>query len=109
MISLWIILALLVTHFIADFFIQTEHQALNKSKNLEPLARHCATYAICFLPFGFTFAVITGLLHGLVDYNTSRMAGKYWQAGESRKFFQVIGFDQLLHGVCLVSLYFILA
>ncbi len=108
MISLTTLLALFAVHFIADFFVQTEHQALNKSKNIWPLARHCITYAICFLPFGIVFAILTGMMHMVVDYATSKMTSSLWAKGETRKFFQVIGLDQFLHAASLVTMYVIL-
>ncbi|AFN37477.1 hypothetical protein pp2_244 [Vibrio phage phi-pp2] len=108
MISLGTLIALFAVHFIADFFVQTEHQAMNKSKDIWPLARHCLTYALCFLPFGIMFAIVTGILHMVVDYMTSRMTSSLWAKGETRKFFQVIGFDQFLHAVSLVTMYVIL-
>ncbi|CAM0077753.1 membrane protein [Vibrio phage D485] len=108
MIELHILIALFAVHFIADFFVQTEHQALNKSKNMWPLVRHCITYGLCFLPFGAVFAILTGMLHIVVDYATSRMTSKLWAKGETRKFFQVIGLDQFLHAISLVTVYVIL-
>lgn len=108
MIDVNIVLALFAVHFIADFFIQTEHQAMNKSKSIWPLTRHCITYGLCFLPFGVVFAFMTGLLHIVVDYATSRMTASLWAKGETRRFFQVIGFDQFLHAISLVGVYYIL-
>ncbi|AGN30304.1 hypothetical protein VPFG_00305 [Vibrio phage nt-1] len=105
MISLTTLIALFTVHFIADFFVQTEHQAMNKSKSILPLARHCFTYALCFLPFGIVFAILTGILHMVVDYCTSKMTSSLWAKGETRKFFQVIGFDQFLHAISLVAMY----
>ncbi len=109
MITLTTLFWLFAVHFVADFFVQTEHQALNKSSNFEALARHCATYTICFLPFGFTFAIATGILHIIVDYNTAKWTSQLWAKGETRKFFQVVGFDQFLHAISLVFAYVLFA
>lgn len=69
---------MLVAHFIGDFVLQTGNQALNKSKDNWALTRHVASYSLCFLPWGFWFAVVTFILHWATDYCTSRQSSKYW-------------------------------
>ncbi|CAL9970061.1 membrane protein [Vibrio phage D479] len=92
-------------HYVADFWFQTEHQALNKSKSIWPLARHCATYALPFVIFGIDFAIFTGVMHFVTDFVTSRVSAYYWKRGETRRFFQVIGYDQLIHTISLLVAY----
>lgn len=87
-----------VVHFVADFIFQTDWQAKNKSSSLEALARHVFIYSLCFyICFGFQFFLITFALHFLIDYNTSRISKRLWEAQDSHMFFVVVGFDQLLH------------
>lgn len=121
--SLTIPISLLVTHFVADFILQSDWMALNKSKNNKALYLHAFVYSLCFLPFGFWFFLATFFMHFTTDYYTSRITSKLWffkpwqtmtfegennqteerivswvQSGGSRHwFFVMIGFDQLLH------------
>lgn len=93
-ISLW----LLTIHFVADFILQSDWMALNKSKRLGALLCHAAVYSLAFAPFyGMVFAGLTFVLHAAQDAGTSRINAKLWQAGQRHWFFVGIGADQLLH------------
>lgn len=105
---LWQFVALLAVHWLADFVLQTHWQASNKSKRLDALGRHVATYTIVlgiFAPFIFDdiglamikFVVINGLLHFATDYFTSRWSSKLYAKQDWHNFFVVIGFDQFAH------------
>lgn len=102
--ALAIILLVCTIHYVADFWIQTEHQAQCKSFCNKALAIHCALYALPFLIFGWQFALITGLLHFATDYVSSRWSKHFFDSNEIRKGFQVVGLDQLVHMVCLFVL-----
>ena len=104
MISVNLLLLLIVIHYVADFWLQTEWMATNKSTNTDALILHCMIYSIPFLWFGIEFAVLTGLMHYITDFTTSRVASYYHKQGKTRKFFQVIGIDQTIHMFCLVLL-----
>lgn len=122
--SLEAFLALLLTHFAADFMLQTPWQAANKSSNNYALAMHVYTYTIALLfispiLFGFTtkcllFCIINGMLHFATDYYTSRLTKHLWSLVQSEtsvdkkgwavhNFFVAIGLDQLIHQFCLAS------
>lgn len=118
-------LSILVTHFIADWYLQSDWMALNKSKHWDVLLIHGAVYALCFWPlWGSQFAALTFLSHIAVDFVTSRMTATWWfidllepvegttgsnsllyptyefarvYPWKRRKFFLTIGFDQLIH------------
>lgn len=108
-ITLWVI----ISHYIADFLVQTEWQATNKSKNNKALASHAIEYTciITILIFAFNFgltqthssqsfwlfATITFISHFVTDYITSRESNKLYEQKKIRRFWYVIGFDQLLH------------
>jgi hypothetical protein len=92
----WQLVALLATHFVGDFVLQTNFQASNKNKRLDALSLHVATYtATLFLGavilFGsmsaITFAVLNGILHFATDYITSRASYKFWADQNWRPFF----------------------
>lgn len=97
------IIALAWLHFFADFVIQSEEMALNKHKSNRALLQHCAVYATPFslycisdLCIGILFAVLTGVLHFMVDYITSRI-NVHLLNKKKRLFFMGVGFDQATH------------
>lgn len=108
MIDLKTIIIILVLHFIADFVLQTNWMAVNKSKNNLALFVHVAVYSAVFCFVGLIYAVINGILHFIVDFITSRITSKLWKEQNYRLFFTVIGLDQTLHFVCLFSTYILI-
>ena len=44
------LLALLTTHFVADFVLQSDWMVQNKSKRWGALAAHVSVYTLAFLP-----------------------------------------------------------
>jgi hypothetical protein len=114
---------IILVHFVADFLLQTEEMAVNKSKDNYALFSHVLTYSTVWLfasclILGITrphettswyvensilFFGATFLLHYWTDYFTSRITSKKFANKEYyAKFpgfgaFAVIGFDQVLH------------
>jgi hypothetical protein len=95
-------LAIFWLHFIADFILQTDEMALNKSHSFKWLTLHTLTYGIPFLLFGWKYTMINSALHWVVDCATSRMTAHLWKLGERHWFFVVIGLDQAIHMTFLV-------
>lgn len=95
---------LMTVHFIADFILQNDWMATNKSKRWDALALHVAIYAACFVPWGLPFVLKLGALHFVTDAITSRVTSYLWQKQARHWFFVVIGFDQWLHMVQLAWL-----
>ncbi len=108
---LWAYQALLATHWVGDFVVQTNWQAANKSKNNRALLHHVlfytgclgATSAVLFFPGmrWLIFIIGNGALHFATDYWTSRWSAPLFEKQDLRKFFMVVGFDQLIHQVTL--------
>lgn len=108
-------LALLATHWIADFVLQTHWQASNKSKRGDALALHVLTYSAVLLVgsiaiFGtdlagkaIAFTALNGALHFITDYFTSRASSRFYAKQDWHNFFVVIGFDQLIHQITLAG------
>lgn len=92
-----VLFALLSIHFVADFVLQNDWMAINKSKRWDALTVHVGIYAACFFWFGVQFMALTFIAHFVQDAITSRITARLWQAEQRHWFFVVIGFDQLLH------------
>lgn len=110
------IMLIIMVHWVADFVMQNEEWALNKSKDNEALLKHTITYSIMWffalLPyFGLgdilLFTLITFLAHTITDYFTSRwVSGKFQRKEMGSEIpnlgaFSCIGADQVLHYVQL--------
>lgn len=91
----------MIVHWIADFVLQTDSMATNKSTSNKWLAYHIGVYTLMLVPFGVTFAVINGAAHFITDYCTSRLTSYFWKKEMRHEFFVTIGFDQLLHFIVL--------
>ncbi|MFA9239452.1 MAG: DUF3307 domain-containing protein [Candidatus Paceibacteria bacterium] len=111
-------------HWVADFVLQTNWEATNKSKNNIALLSHTLKYTNIWLAVGVIyvlcnlhiytswhlsyFLLITFVCHTVTDYFTSRLNSRLWKQKEVHKFFVSIGFDQFLHYVQLFLTYYLL-
>lgn len=114
-------IGLMFCHWIADFLLQNDWMALNKSKQSISLLAHCLVYTTTMVLWigvtvGCPVALVIvlkalGLLwlgifasHFAIDWLTSRLNHWLWNQGHRHWFFVSIGFDQWLHFVTLVWL-----
>lgn len=130
-ITLGEILIILLIHWYADFVLQTDFQAKNKSKSLKALLSHTIVYSLftgfCYFmwfPTSFhlpnitqcdpgylniiLFTLITFGCHTITDYITSRLNTYLWNKGDVHNFFVSVGFDQYLHYLQLFITYSLL-
>jgi hypothetical protein len=91
------ILALVWTHWLADFVMQTDSMAQKKSKSIAWLSFHIFVYMIPLLVFGWRFALVNGACHWVVDFFTSKINSRLWQAKKVHWFFVGVGVDQAIH------------
>lgn len=103
--SIEILLAVVWCHWFADFILQSDRIAINKSSSNKILLWHVALYGFCFLWAGVAFAVVNALLHFVTDWCTSRATKKLWISEQRHWFFVVIGLDQAIHMSCLFLTY----
>ena len=97
-----ILLAIFAAHFIADFVLQSDWMAINKSTRMVPLFVHISVYTSVMMIFGWKFALANGAAHLVTDFFTSRGSSFFYKRKQNHWFFVVIGFDQLVHQVTLI-------
>jgi len=112
------IMSVIALHWVADFVLQSDWQAKNKSKNNLALLLHVTIYTVCLAVFGLLFftndswivywILGNGAAHFVVDYITSRINTYLWNKGRVHDFFVMVGFDQLIHYTCLFGSLFYL-
>ncbi len=128
-INIWLVLAVLIIHWLADFIFQDEKWAVTKSKSNRSLLKHTTTYTLVWAFFivpiwlintigegvklfdGNTniiyFLPITFVIHTITDYYTSRLNAKLYIKGKfggsipNWGFYSSIGLDQVYHYVQL--------
>lgn len=107
------VLYFLLVHWVADFVLQSEKMALNKSTSNYWLGMHVSVYTLTTILLWCLLFSIVGLhvtflqyisaamsifvMHFITDYITSRITGKYYRDNKNHEFFVTIGFDQWLH------------
>ena len=102
------ILLILFLHFFADFILQNDYMAQNKSSSNKALGLHVLLYSLPFIIISPLYALINGIAHFITDYISSRITKKLWQKQEVHWFFVVIGLDQLAHYSMLFSTFILL-
>lgn len=123
-----IALVILTVHFLADFVFQSSKMATGKSKSLKWLSIHVLVYGLVSIlsavyiavkfnqnelginyELGIGWLTVNVGLHFIVDFFTSKITSRLWEVKNTRLFFVMIGFDQLLHSFCLLgSLYLLI-
>lgn len=119
--SLGVIFSIIFIHWFADFVMQREWEATNKSKNNLALTSHVLTYAAIWMYASLAYSLYTGnflflalfaqitfVCHWVTDYFTSRLNTKLLAKGDTHNFFVSIGFDQVLHYVQLFLTFYLL-
>lgn len=103
---------ILCAHWVGDFLLQSSKMAVEKSSSIKWLSLHVLVYGLTigvFTLFLFPIQVavqyilVNMALHWVTDFFTSKMAAKYQD--NPRVFYPILGFDQMVHGLCLYLTY----
>lgn len=120
MVNEFVLLAILIIHWVADFILQSDANAKGKSSSWIHLLSHTFIYSLVWIPCvlvylhytseispllrifeTLAFVVITFISHTITDYITSREVKKLFAKNDHHNGFILIGFDQMLHYVQL--------
>jgi NhaP-type Na+/H+ or K+/H+ antiporter len=113
---------LLLVHYIADFIVQSQKSAENKSHSFRALWEHIFSYyafslvSICLpallisptntLNIGLIYYVAcVSVLHMITDFFTSKFNAKMYKSKKTKLFWVGIGGDQLLHQIQIIYFY----
>lgn len=110
---------LLSFHYASDYLLQSRTDAINKSSSLYHLTRHVGIYTLAmtiytvlFFKYGLTAGLFTFsflfVFHWIIDYFTSRMSAKAYTSGKNKAFWSILGADQLLHQLHLITYLYLL-
>lgn len=98
----WLLIVVILVHWLADFVFQTDKMAKSKSTNPEWLVTHVTCYALFLVPFGLMFAAVNFVAHLTTDFFSSQITSYFWRLERRHEFFVTIGLDQALHMIVLV-------
>jgi hypothetical protein len=97
----------LLTHWFADFYLQSHEQAMNKWHSVKALTSHILVYSsIWYLvlmgaavdtKLALLFTIITFASHFITDYFTSKVSHFYFDKKDYHNGFCVVGIDQIFH------------
>lgn len=92
------LIALFWVHFFADFILQTDSIALNKSEFVSILIFHVSLYVLPFaFIWGWKYAAVNWIGHFMTDYFSSKLTPYLWKKEKRHWFFVIIGLDQVIH------------
>ncbi|GJE58345.1 DUF3307 domain-containing protein [Methylobacterium trifolii] len=105
---------MLAKHYVADFLLQTDWMARGKERAtgwLGPLCAHVACHAASTLcvalvvaPHLWWLALVDFAIHACVDWGKSRLARRGGWGPAQVRFWWLLGFDQMLHGLTDIGL-----
>lgn len=105
---------MIVKHYVADFVLQTDWMARGKERAtgwFPPLAAHAGCHAAATLgvalvvaPPLWWLALVDGAIHFSVDRAKSVVARRTGWTPLNVRFWWLLGFDQMLHGLTDIGL-----
>lgn len=117
---LWILTALFIKHFLADFAYQPPYQWKNKGTyghlgGIVHTGQHVLLTALILFAFNITLPVILAIaaieaaIHYHTDWAKMNINAHYgWGATTHNEFWILTGLDQLIHALTYIGIAFIL-
>ncbi len=111
----FILIHFLLIHYLADFVLQTNDQAMNKGVGNKLFNKwlfyHVSTYTLIWFIsllslqgiYGLSvtdcliFSIITFISHYITDWITSRIGKVFWDKKDLHNGFAMVGIDQIFH------------
>lgn len=116
-----LLIKMFIAHFVGDFTLQSRDMAVNKSHSLKHLFKHVGvywitTFLLVFMLSGFlevwaiiSWSLVNAGFHLITDFFTSKASAYFYETDQTYKFWNMIGFDQLIHIITIIitaSIYF---
>ncbi len=116
-----LLIVLLVCHYLADFCLTMPVMIRAKAdgRNLWPIALHATIHAVliglCLLVFGVVWQLLLVLMatelvsHFVIDVLKAQISTRfpYWSDNRHKPYWILYGFDQLLHQIIVVVLWYL--
>ena len=117
------ILIVLFIHWVADSFTRSDaYMALSEGTYFDSISLHAALYTFFIFVFisifiiftsnfaislislvTLTWSILNGILHWIVDRGITNLNSILWKNNLREWYFVVLGFDQIIHYICLFS------
>lgn len=121
MVSLLLLIALLMCHFLADFCLTWPALIRSKAdgRNVWPILLHAAVHTvlmgICLFLFGVDWQMLLLLMllelvtHFVIDTCKAAVSVRYPRLADVRQksYWVLFGFDQLLHQLVVVAIWYV--
>jgi len=119
--TVYLLIALLVCHYLADFCLTAPVMIRAKAdgKKLWPIVLHAAIHAVlmglCLLVYGTGWRLLLLLMmtelgsHFVIDVSKAHISIQfpYWSDNRHKPYWMLYGFDQLLHQMVVIFIWYI--
>jgi hypothetical protein len=114
-----LLVALLVSHYLADFCLTLPVMIRAKAdgRRLWPIALHAAVHAalmgLCLMVYGMSVRLLMALMalelvtHFAIDVAKARLSARFpfWSDIRQKPYWMLYGFDQLLHQMVVIAIW----
>lgn len=118
--AIYLLIVLLVCHYLADFCLTVPVmiRAKSEGKELWPILLHAAIHAalmgLCLLVYGTGWRLLQIFMmielgsHFVIDVSKTQISIRfpYWSENRHKPYWMLYGFDQLLHQIVIVLIWY---